>query len=280
MTVTNHPDVVVASSVDEVLAALSTGARFLAGGTWLMRSPMRGELGPLVSARGVPELSTAETADDGVLLGALLTHRELASLQGSATAGLARAAAESAFPQVRNVATLGGNLVNAAFPEADLVPALLAADATVRVASPRGRSSVPVADYVASRADRAHDELVVGVAIATPEGRHADFQRITVRAAGEYALANLSVSIDVDGGIVTAARVAIGSVEHAPRLSVEAAQELVGRPLDDDSAAAAARALAATLSPREGLDGPAWYRAAVTPTLLVRALSRLHDSIA
>ena len=166
------------------------------------------------------------------------------------------------------------------FPEGDLVPALLAADAVVRLVSGDGRSQEPVDVYLRSRGQRRRDELIARVFVPTPVGRYSAFERITVRKAGEYPLANLSISADVADGVVNAARVGIGSVEDNPRLSPEAASMLIGHPIGDSRAtAAAAEALAATLQPRDAVDGPGWYRAQITPVLLRRVVARLKSQI-
>jgi carbon-monoxide dehydrogenase medium subunit len=268
-------------SLDEALAVLaSAGDRGapLAGGTWVMRSALRGELPKdvYVGLGGIAELRGISRGNE-LAIGALTTHTELAETDlGSAAGALADAAAASAFPAIRNVATLGGNLAARPFPEADLVPALLALDARVHLAGPDGGSLLPVSEYVRGPNSRPPGELIAGIVIPVPDGRRSGYERLTLRGGGEYPVAALAVSVDLDAaGVVRAARVALGSVETVARLSEEGAAALVGRPLGAAAAEACGAAAAATARPRDGRDAPGWYRAAVLPALARRAIGRI-----
>jgi carbon-monoxide dehydrogenase medium subunit len=263
--------VVQATSLAEAIDALAeAGER---GATWVMRGPLRGERPKdvYVALAGIPEL--AELSVNGDLrAGALVTHSRLSALDGP-LAVIGEAAARSAFPAVRNVATLGGNLAARPFPEADLVPALLAAEAKVRVVGPAGESLLDVAEYMA---DRPAGEVIAEVVAPAPAGRRSAYERLTVRGAGEYPIASVAVSVDLaTDGVVSAARVALGSVEDVARLSEAAAAELMGGPPDEAAAERCGRAAAAEARPRDGLDAPAWYRTAVLPGLIRRAVARM-----
>jgi carbon-monoxide dehydrogenase medium subunit len=273
--------VVRAGSLHEAVAALaSAGDRGapLAGATWIMRAGLRGEarkdvyvaLGGIAELRGI-------TLGEELAIGALVTHAELAEAGLGAPAGaLAEAARASAFPAVRTVATLGGNLAARPFPEADLVPALLALDARMRLAGPGGETSLPVEEYLCTREARPPGELIVAVGIPSPAGGRSAYERLTVRGGGEYPVAALAVSVDLDrSGVVRAARVALGSVEAVARRSEAGAAALVGRPLDAAAAERCGAAVAAEAHPRDGLDAPGWYRAAVLPALARRAIGRI-----
>jgi carbon-monoxide dehydrogenase medium subunit len=271
-----------AATVGEAVALLEElgeeGA-LLAGGTWILRSPLRRE--PLrphyVAARRDPEMTVVRRGHR-TWLGALVTHAELSGLdRGAAALGaLAEAARRSAFPAVRHVATLAGNLAARPFPEADLVPALLAGEAEVELAGPDGRQRLDVAAYLAERARRPAAEVIVGLSLPAPAGRRSWFERLTVRRAAEYSLASVAVSVHVDGdGVVTDCRVAIGAVEEVAARSEAAEAELRGRPLAGLRGEEAGRAAAAAVRARDGLDAPGWYRRAVLPRLVGRAVARL-----
>jgi carbon-monoxide dehydrogenase medium subunit len=215
---------------------------------------------------------------DPARLGALATHAEIGGLEGGAGAlgAVAEAARRSAFPAVRNVATIAGNLAARPFPEADLVPALLAAEAVVELAGPEGSQRVDAAAYIAQRGRRPAGEVIIGVTLPAPAARRAWFERLTVRHAAEYALASVAVSVDLDAdGVVADARVAIGSVEELAARSNAAEAVLRGRPLSELPGEEAGHAAAAELHARDGVDAPAWYRLAVLPGLVRRAVTRL-----
>lgn len=282
MTASTGSDPVVrATSLAEALDALAdAGDRGapLAGATWVMRSRLRSEprKDVYVSLAGVRELAGV-SVNGALQAGALATHADLAGagLTG-ALAVIGEAAATSAFPAVRNVATLGGNLAARPFPEADLVPALLAAEARIRVATRDGERSVGVDEYMRSRDQRPTGELIAGVEVPAPAGRLSAYERLTVRGGGEYPIAAVAISVDLDAdGVVRDARVALGSVEPVACLSEAGAAALIGSPLGDEAAERCGTEAAAEAHPREGLDAPAWYRTAVLPALVRRAVGRI-----
>jgi carbon-monoxide dehydrogenase medium subunit len=279
-------DVTPATTLTEavaVLAGLGDEGAALAGGTWVMRRPYSGKpaLPHYVALKLVPELSGYTVTAGNVNLGALLTHAELARIDvGAAYACIGDAAQKSAFPQVRNVATIGGNIAANGFAEADLVPALVAAQARVELAGPSGTVTVPIEEYLSQRAGRPHGELITRIHVPAPAGRCSAFERLTVRAAGEYPVVNVAVSVDTADGVVTGARIAVGSVEPVARLCPGAAGQLVGRPAGDATAATAAgEAAAAELNARDALDSPGWYRLAVLPALVRRAVARIPATL-
>ncbi|MBW0088926.1 FAD binding domain-containing protein [Pseudonocardia sp. KRD-184] len=277
-----RPRVEVAGLVEEAvrrLAELGPDGAALAGGTWLMRSPTLP--GTFVSLHRIAELRGVSAGT----WGALTTHAELAATPlPPALRALGTAARTSAFPQVRNVATLGGNLNARGFAEADLVPALLALDATVEVASAAGRRRIGVEEHLRAAHDPA--ALLVSVTAAAPAGRRSGYGRLTVRGGGEYSLASVAISADVDAaGAVSAVRVAVGSVEARARRCPEAEAALAGTTLDESAARAAGRAAAAVLTSRDDLLAPAWYRLEVLPAVFARAAadcltdpSNVHDT--
>lgn len=278
------PQLLRPGSVEEAvaeLARLGDDGAPLAGATWVMRAPLRGERlrGHYVALEGIDELRRIERGDP-VVLGALATHTKVGGLTtGSGPLGaLAEAARRSAFPAVRNVATIGGNICARDFPEADLVPALLAAEAELELASPEGTSVLDLASYLTARTARPHGELVCRVRVPAPPGRRSWYERLTVRAGGEYAVASAAVSVDLDPeGRTVAARVAFGSVAETPRRSSAAEAVLVGGRLDEAAGEEAGRAAADEIEARDGLGAPAQYRLAVLPSLVRRAVARVAE---
>ncbi|MBA0127167.1 FAD binding domain-containing protein [Haloechinothrix sp. YIM 98757] len=260
-----------------MLAELGEDGEAIAGGTWTMRASQRHDVPrrAYVALKRLPELHGVAPGDP-VDVGALTTHTELAAADARQAFECVRSAArQSAFPQVRNVATVGGNINAIGFPEADLVPALLAAEAQLELYSPEGNEVVGLADYLTSRDARPAGELITRVRVPAPSHRRSAFERLTVRATGEYPIVNVAVSADISDGVVRTARIAVGSVEPVAKLC-SAATELVGRSTDELSVTdAVGEAVAAELTPRHGRDAPAWYRTAVLPALIRRALARL-----
>jgi aerobic carbon-monoxide dehydrogenase medium subunit len=236
--------------------------------TGLRREPFKRTY---VALRNVSELRTLERGDPTVL-GALLTHAELGELEGAAgTLGaLSEAARRSAIPTVRSVATLGGNLCARGFPEAELATALLALDAEVEVVSSAGTQRLPVSEFTASRDSRPVGELLVRVLVPAPTGRRSWFERLTVLGANEYPVVAVAAAMGPAG-----ARVAVCGAEALPRRSPAAESVLDGDPADGENAG---RAAAREFGQRDDPRAPGWYRRAVLPALVRKAVERCRTS--
>ncbi|WGD31108.1 FAD binding domain-containing protein [Ancylobacter sp. WKF20] len=277
------PSLYVASSLDDALAALAErgveGSPF-AGGTWIMRAPLRHERPgqAYVSLGRLAELSRIETENDHVRLGASITHAHLAeSLRDLPDLRvLAEAAGRSANPAVRRAATLGGNLCTASFPAADLVPALLCLDAEVDIASPGGVERLPLERFLALRPSLESGRLLTSVRVPRSLARSAHV-RLPLRKAGDYPTAIVSLSVERNEvGHVTQVRVAVGAVEAVARRWPRLEAALIGSPLDAALAHRAAAELADEFHGRDGIDAPGWYRVSVLPTLVRRAVAALY----
>jgi carbon-monoxide dehydrogenase medium subunit len=266
-----------ATSVNDavtLLARLGERGRPLAGGTWTMRAERDAHGYVYVALGGIAELSVLRRDGDTLRIGALVTHTRLTELPAEpATAALAEAARRSAFPQVRNVATIAGNIAAVGFAEADLVPALLACGARVELASPTGTHAIGLHEYLPQRGSRPAGELITHVLVPAPPARRSGFARFTVRASGEYPIVNVAVTADVDAaGVVQSATIAVGSVEPVAKICAVASESLARQRLTDlDALEEAGRIAARECSPRDGLDAPAWYRTAILPALIRKA---------
>jgi carbon-monoxide dehydrogenase medium subunit len=244
-----------------------------------MRAAKRGEALPerLVSTSRIAALRRVENGAT-LTVGAGVTHAELAVTAGERRLhGLRDAAAKSANPAIRGIATVGGNLCAAGFPAADLVPALLAAGAAVIVASD-GAAEQPIDGLLARRPAPA--PLVTGVRVPGwfNASAHA---RLTLRAAGDYPVAIVSVAMSASADrVVEDVRVAVGSLEPAATRWTALEAELKGTPVDAGVAHAAARDLCAELAAREGVEAPAWYRRAVVPSLVRQAIQTVSEDLA
>jgi carbon-monoxide dehydrogenase medium subunit len=245
----------------------------LAGCTWIMRNGLRREpfKRAYVALRDVEELRALELGDPA-MLGALLTHADLGDLDDGAgpLGALAEAARRSAIPTVRSVATLGGNVCARGFAEAELTTALLALDAEVELVSSAVTARLPIEEFVASRDERAAGELLARVFVPAPAERRSWFERLTVLGANEYPVVAVAVALGHGG-----ARVAVCNVEAVPRRS-RAAEAL----LDADPSAGeeAGHAAAEELEARDDGHAPAWYRRAVLPPLVRKAVERCGTS--
>lgn len=272
----------VARSVPDALAALAergpTGAAF-AGGTWIMRSPIRDE--PLaadyVATGRIAELTAVTIDSDTIEIGAAVTHTKLAAaLEGLPEfAALATAAGSSANPAVRNAATIGGNLATTAFAAADCVPALLCLDAEVEISSRDGRERMSLEGFLGIRSTLAPGHLLTRI-IVPRHGRSSAHARLPLRKAGDYPVAIVSLAISCDAaGRVATARAAVGSVEPVARRWQRLEAALIGHPLEPARLAKLAQDFTDDFTGRDSVEVPAWYRLSVLPSLVRRAATTM-----
>jgi carbon-monoxide dehydrogenase medium subunit len=274
--------VYVAPSLTAALDALDEGgaaAAPFAGGTWIMRAPLRHE--PLksryVAIGRIPELHAIKVDAEMVEIGAAVTHAALAAALAEFPEFdvLAAAAGRSANPAIRGMATIGGNLATTAFAAADCVPALLCLEAKVEIASRGGPERTSLEQFLTMRSTLAPGRLLQRI-IVPRRGRRTVHARLPLRQAGDYpaAIVSLAVSLD-DSGRVQTARAAVGSVEPVTRRWERLERALVGHPLNAARAAEAAAGLADEFTGRDSTEVPAWYRVRVLPGLVRRAVAAL-----
>lgn len=279
--------VIAPSSVDEAVSALRDhpDALILAGGTDLMvevnarHRPLTGAETVVAVAR-VPELRswTFHPEHRRVRIGAGVTYAELERAPlADLLPALAQAARTVGSPQIRNAATIGGNLATCS-PAGDGLPVLAALDAVVELHGPDGVRSVPVSDFMVGvkRTDRRPGELLVAINVPVLDGWQG-YAKVGVRNAMVIAIASAALAVDTSGRSV---RLALGSV--APTVvRAEAAEALAGEAVDFESGAVGAdvvarfAALAAVAtSPIDDHRSSAAYRRRAVEVLAGRLLRR------
>jgi CO/xanthine dehydrogenase FAD-binding subunit len=188
--------------------------------------------------------------------------------------GLAQAAALFGSPQIRNRATLGGNLANAS-PAADTVPPLVAAEASVAIEGSSGRRALPVIKLSTGPGVTVlgAEEWIAAVMVPVPPGREG-FRKIGGRAGMAISLASLAFrwALDPDG-VLHQVRLAMGAVAPTVIRAQEAESELEGRRPTAAVVDRSVRAVQAAVSPIDDARASAWYRREVVGNLLREALA-------
>jgi CO/xanthine dehydrogenase FAD-binding subunit len=211
--------VLVPSTLDEALVALGEhpDALVLAGGTDLMveineaRHQLAGEE-VVVSVNRVAELKAwrVDRSRATLRLGAGVTYAELARPPlATLLPALGQAARTVGSPQIRNAATIGGNLVTCS-PAGDGLPVLAALDATVHLDGPEGARTLPVSEFMTGvkRTARRPGELLTAVTLPMLDGWQG-YAKVGVRNAMVIAIAGACLAVDRPSRSV---RIALGSV--------------------------------------------------------------------
>lgn len=274
------------SSVNEALALLDEhqgAARIVAGGTDLIIEAERGQhpqLRVLVDLTRVPGLDKVELVGDEFVLGPLVTHNHVvgSDLIRRRATPLAQASWEVGAPQIRNRATVAGNLITAS-PANDTITPLIALGAEVTLVSLSGERRLKLADFYSGfrRTVLRPNELLRAIHIpALGEGERGVFLKLGLRRAQAISVVDAAVVIGRDErGRVTTARIALGSVA-ATIVRVPAAESaLMGKTLTDESTAEAGQLAAAAVKPIDDVRGSADYRSEMVKVLVARALRRL-----
>jgi len=270
-------------SVSAAIAALTGNAVFVAGGTWVMRAGLRGESkdSVFVSLSRIPELRGIQDLGKTVRIGALVTHEGVvAGVDAMPEMGaLAQAATHSANPAIRRVATVGGNICTHDFPASDLVPALIALNATVDVCASVGAQTLQIEDYISTRSARPPGEILTFVQIARQSGYSAHVRGL-LRKAGEYPIVNVSTFVVVNSNrTITSARIAVGAVELAPRRWRGLERALVDQPFDAARVATIAQDHLEEFTPRDSVDATGWYRLRILPGLARQAFADIAQQM-
>lgn len=220
------------------LAALLNGMEdycLLAGGTDVMVKMKEKLISPrnLVDVSGIESLKGIRETADSLWIGPLVTHRELmdSPVMNKKTAALCLAASEVGSPQIRNAGTVGGNIGNAS-PAADTVPALLALDAKVQLNSANGAENLPLDKVFVGpgRTCLKPGQYIAGIHVSpVTAGEGAAFAKFGKRKALACSIVNGAAWVRVQGGVITAARIALGSVGPTPVRLYDTEKWLVGR---------------------------------------------------
>ncbi len=267
-----------------LLAERGPGARVLAGGTDLIIRLRDGSASPalVVDIKRVPELAPGIRNEAGtIVIGATTTMTEIAAspIVRRHAHALGEAAAAVGSIQIRNRATLGGNICNAS-PAADTAPPLLVHDARVVAAGPTGVRRIAVDDlFVRSGITTlAPGELVVAVEVPMPASRIASAHQRRTRRRG-HDLASVTLACGVDAAGVT--RVAFGSVGPRPLVRVDTSGVLADPGAPDAARADVLATILADASPSAtSMRAGPEYRLAMLRVLGRRALAIALERLA
>lgn len=249
--------------------ALGPDAVYLGGGTLVMRDVNYGAAPARLLRTSDPTLREIRVAGEGVTLGAgvtmaqILAHRDLAFLHPVARA--------VGGPQIRNMATVGGNLF-APHPYGDLAVALLALGAGARLAGSSGERGLE--DLLRDRSRPS--QLVASLTLARPRDGAFGFLKVARVKPKGVSVLSIAAHLPREGGRVRGARVAWGAMGPGPLRGSAVERALEGQALDPATIGRAAEVAAEGLDPPTDPLATAWYRREVAGAHLRRLLERME----
>jgi aerobic carbon-monoxide dehydrogenase medium subunit len=271
----------VPERLDDAVAFLAehAGRAFpVAGGTDMMIDTRVGRVRAewLVDVTRLHELEGLGFEGETLRIGALTRIRalELDRELFARASAVVEAARVLGSVQIRNMATVGGNICHAT-PSAEMPPALLVHDAVAEVVGREGARSLPLAEVFAGpgQTTLTPDELLTAVVLRAPSsGVGSCYVRQTVRWSMDLAGVGVAASVEVEGQSVTQARIALGAVAPVPLLVDAAADAVIGTDLPPEAAERAGGLAAAASVPISDARGTAEYRRQVVGVLVPRAL--------
>ena len=261
------------------LTTLGPGAKLIAGGTDLLPQIKERVLEPpaVIALGDIPEMQAlAATAEDGLRIGALVRMRtiEQSPLVTDRFYAVAQGAKLVGSIQIRNLATLGGNICNAA-PSADVTPALIAFGSEALIVGPNGQRTVPVEEVCLAprRTVLETGEVLVEVRLPVPPAHTGScYLRHTPRMEMDIAVAGSAAVVTLEGDTVQEVRICLASVAPRPLRAPSAEAALRGQRLSDEAIHAAALAAAGDCTPISDVRGSADYRRQLVTVLTERAL--------
>ena len=276
---------VAAKDVTDAVALLAehgAGAKVLAGGTDLLAdlkfAPHHPDI--IVDISRLDELKDIEVADDGLHIGALVTHSEI--MRSPVIRDMFPALVEAAYTigavQTRNLGTLGGNLVTCV-PSMDSGPTLIALEAEVVIAGPGGERRIQLGELFAGprKTSLKTGELLTDIIIPKANlNKPAAFEKFGLRKGQALALVNAAAAFFVDNGKFNAPRIALGAVAPIVIRAPEAEAYLEGRKITKDAMAEAGRIAATEAEPISDFRASADYRRDLITVLVKRCLANSH----
>jgi 4-hydroxybenzoyl-CoA reductase subunit beta len=305
----------------KIVADVGTEAQFVAGGTDLYPNMKRRQQMPktVISVMRLPELNQVSGAgEQGLVIGASMTLTEICenAIIKRDYPVIASAARTISTPILRNMGTIGGNLLLDtrcnffdqnyewrrgiifclkkdgdicwvapgsakcwAVQSSDLVPVMVAIGAKFRFVSSGGERLVEAREFYKDDGidymNKRPDELLVDIHLPPTNGWRASYQKLRRRGAFDFPVLGVAAYVRYDQTNVADARVVLGGIAPAPVQVNEAAQALIGKPLNDNQVNAAAEAAYVKARPLDNTDFVSQWRKQMTRQYTLRALREL-----
>lgn len=269
----------------EYLAA-NEGAKLVAGGTDLLLQMKRGKITParLVSIKGISELGIIREEQDCYIIGANVTHRqaEMSGLIKARLCALHDAVTQVGSVQIRNTATIVGNICNAA-PSADTAGPLLVLNAKVKAVGVSGTRIIELKDFFVGPGETVlnTDEIVTEIIIdKLPMYSGSAYIKFSRRKAMDLSMLGVAVSItSSDKKWIEDIKIALGTAAPTPIRAYEAEKTLKGAEISETVLEKAARVAMKEAQPRTSWRSTAEYRREMIKVLVPRVINKALERI-
>lgn len=262
-------------------------ARILAGGTDLLVDLKKKHINAdvVVSLDKIAGLKAHRFSAKKLTLGSMITISAVAESPAinDVFPVLARAAGKLGSLQIRNRATIGGNICTAS-PAGDTIGPLIAYDASIQVAGPKGNREEPLQSLIQGpgKTNLAKDEILTSIMLKTPaKNTGGSYTKWGTRNAMEIAIVSVTCLVTLDKGVCRSARIVLGAVGPTFIRCTEAEESLIGKEISEDTAQKAGK-LAATASrpsARTGARASPGYRREIVSVLVKRGLLEAASNI-
>lgn len=265
-----------------LMAQYKRKARILAGGTDLMVAINRKLLFPEILVYiGNCGLDYIRVEGDSLIIGAMTNHASIvrsALIQEKAPL-LVEATKQIGSAAIRNMGTIGGNLVNAS-PAADTGTSLLALGARLKLLSTSGERNVAVEEFFTGPGNTVlkPGEILQEVLIPSRnENSRWAWYKLGKRKSDICSVISVAISLEIEGNLCRYARIALGAVAPVPLLAKRAGSLLEGQNIDKTLITKAAKVASEETTPIDDVRATAWYRRKVSENLVKRLLSQILE---
>jgi carbon-monoxide dehydrogenase medium subunit len=273
----------------DLLARYGAKADVYAGGTDLLVAMKKREKVPdhLVNLKGIAEMKGIHSeGNEGIRIGGLTTLAELerSTLVKERLQPLWDAVNVMASPQIRTLATVGGNICSA-MPSADTAPPLIALGASLKIVGPQGERTLPAEDFFKGPGESDLKPAEILIQVLIPAGslkRGGAYLKLMRRSAMDLAQVGVAVCLSSDPSrnkICREAKIALGAVARTPIRSPKAEGVLVNKEIHQDIAREAGKTASQEASPRSSIRASREYREAMIEVLTERAVMEAYNRI-
>jgi len=236
----------------------------------------------LIDIKAIPELSRIKYENEQLTIGAAVTINALAQSDviGKKFDIITEATKVFASVQIRNRATIGGNLCRAS-PSSDMVPPLLVLDAMLTAISDKGERDIPIKDFFIGpeRTSLEQGEMLKEIRVPTPpQNMGATFLKVR-RTGVDLAVVNVAVAVELSENKFKDVKISLGAVAPTPMRALKAEALLKGEACTDENIERAAEMASSETSPITDVRSTAEYRREVSRVLVKRALKNAIQKV-